>query len=61
VAQFKAATLGMLADLGIAVKITDRPCEIAGAIPFSQDLAPRTYDEDAACRFHRVLTRWTAS
>jgi hypothetical protein len=56
VAQFKAATLGMLADLGIIVTIRDLPCEIAGATPFSQDRAPRAYDGDAARRFHRALS-----
>ena len=56
VAQFKAATMRMLADLDITVAIRDLPCEIAGATPFSRDHAPRTYDGDAARRFHRVLS-----
>ena len=56
VAQFKAATIGMLADLGITVAIRDLPCEIAGATPFSRDHAPRVYDGDAARRFHGVLS-----
>jgi hypothetical protein len=56
VAQFKAATMRMLADLDIAVAIRDLPCEIAGATPFARDHAPRTYDGDAACRFHGVLS-----
>jgi len=55
VAQFKTATMQMLADLGIVATIRDRPCEIAGAIPFSRDLSPRAYDGDAARRFHSVL------
>ena len=55
VAQFKTATMRMLADLGITVAIRDMPCEIAGATPFSRDSAPRAYDGDAARRFHRVL------
>jgi Family of unknown function (DUF5996) len=55
VAQFKASTLGMLADLGITVTIRDLPCEIAGATPFSLDHATRAYDGDAARRFHQVL------
>jgi hypothetical protein len=57
VAQFKSATLRILAELGIAVDISDKPCEIADAIPFSQDHALRKYDADAARRFHRVLTQ----
>src|SRR5262249_25588658 len=56
VAQFKAATMGMLAHLGIAVTIRDLPCEIADATPLSQDHAPRAYDTEAARRFHRVLS-----
>ena len=56
VAQFKAATMRMLADLDIAVTIRDLPCEIASATPFSHDHAPRAYDREAARRFHRVLS-----
>jgi hypothetical protein len=55
VAQFKNATLQMLADFGITVTIRDMPCEIAGATPFSLDRATRTYDGDAAQRFHQAL------
>jgi hypothetical protein len=56
VAQFKTATMRMLADLDISVAISDLPCEIAGAMPFSRDQTPRVYDGDAARRFHRVLS-----
>ena len=56
VAQFKTATMRMLANLDIAVYIRDLPCEIAGATPFSRDDAVRAYDGDAARRFHRVLS-----
>jgi hypothetical protein len=55
VAEFKTATLRMLADLGITVAIRDLPCEIAGATPFSRDHVPRAYDGDAARRFHQAL------
>jgi hypothetical protein len=55
VAQFKAATMRMLADLDITVAIRDLPCEIVGATPFSRDHTPRAYDGDAARRFHRVV------
>jgi len=55
VAQFKSATLQMLADLGITVAISDMPCEIAGATPFSLDHATRKYDGEAARRFHHAL------
>ena len=57
VAHFKTATMRMLDALGIAVTIRDKPCEIAGAIPFSRDDAPRAYDGDAARRFHRALVQ----
>ena len=56
VAQFKTATIRMLADLGITVAIRDMPCEIPGATPFSHDHVPRAYDGDAARRFHSVLS-----
>ena len=56
VADFKTATLRMLADLGITVAIRDLPCEISDATPFSLDHVPRAYDGDAARRFHQVLT-----
>jgi len=56
VAEFHAATMRMLGELGIGVVIRDRPCEIAGATPFSRDHAPRVYDGEAARRFHRVLS-----
>jgi len=55
VAEFKDATMRMLASLGIRVAIRDLPCEIEGAIPFSLDRASRAYDGDAARRFHRAL------
>jgi hypothetical protein len=57
VAQFKEETLAMLRELGIDVAIRDLPCEIEGAIPFSQDVAMRAYDGDAARRFHRALSQ----
>ena len=56
VADFKTATLRMLADLGITVTIRDLPSEIADATPFSLDHALRAYDGDAARRFHQVLS-----
>jgi hypothetical protein len=57
VAKFKEETLAMLRELGIDVAIRDLPCEIEGAIPFSQDVAMRAYDADAARRFHRALSQ----
>jgi hypothetical protein len=55
VADFYAAVMTALTDLGIPVSIDERPCEIAGATPFSQDRIHTAYDRDAANRFWRVL------
>lgn len=55
VADFYAAVLAALADLGIDVAINDRPNEIAEAIRFSADRQHAAYDGDAAQRFWRVL------
>ena len=55
VAAFHAATLAALDALGVPVAIDERPCEIAGAIPFSSDKAHAAYDADAAHRFWQVL------
>src|SRR5689334_8724037 len=55
IAQFKDATMRMLDGLGIHVAIRDLPCEIEGAIAFSQDDARRAYDGGAARRFHGAL------
>ena len=55
VAEFHALVLAALAELGISVTITDLPCEIAGAIRFSQDREHRAYDASYARQFWRVL------
>jgi hypothetical protein len=55
VAEFHALVLAALAELGITVAITDLPCEIAGAIRFSQDRQHGAYDASYARRFWRVL------
>jgi hypothetical protein len=55
VAEFHALVLSALAELGIPVRISDRPCEIPGAIAFSQDRVHGAYDADHARRFWRVL------
>jgi Family of unknown function (DUF5996) len=55
VAEFYGAVMAALADLGIPVAINERPCEIAGAIPFSQDRQHAAYDPDYARRFWQVL------
>jgi hypothetical protein len=56
VADFYAGVMAALADLGVAVAINEKPCEIAGAPPpFSQDRVHAAYDPDYARRFWRVL------
>jgi hypothetical protein len=55
VADFYAAVMAALVDLGVAVAINEKPCEIAGAIPFSQDRTHAAYDPVYARRFWQVL------
>ena len=57
VAAFYAAVLAALAELGVQADISDKPCEIPGAIPFSQDLAHAAYDPLYAQRFWRALVQ----
>src|ERR1700681_4285467 len=51
VADFYAAVMASLAGLGLAVVIGELPCEIADAIPFSQDRVHTAYDAEYAQRF----------
>jgi hypothetical protein len=55
VAEFYGAVSAALDDLGIAVAINEKPCEIAAATPFSQDRIHAEYDPDYAHRFWQVL------
>ncbi len=55
VAEFYAALMGALGELGIGVHISTMPCEIADAIPFDQDRAHIAYDREYANRLWRVL------
>jgi hypothetical protein len=55
VCDFHAAVMQALVDLGIDVRITELPCEIPGAIPFSADRLHNSYDAEAAHRFWRAL------
>ena len=55
VADFYAAVMAALRDLGVAVAINDKPCEIASAIPFSADRVHAAYDPVYARRFWQVL------
>ena len=55
VAEFYAALMIALRELGIAVRISTMPCEIADCIPFERDTVHAAYDADFANRFWRVL------
>ena len=55
VADFYAEVMAALTELGVAVSINEKPCEIAGATPFSQDRQHAAYDPDYARRFWQVL------
>jgi Family of unknown function (DUF5996) len=67
VADFHRATMSVLDDLGVEVRMLARPVEVSDAIPFAQDRLHRSYDADAAHRFwlaltnaHRVMSRFRA-
>ena len=55
VADFYSALTAALADLGIRIAINEKPCEIAGAVAFSQDRTHAAYDPEYAHRFWQVL------
>ena len=55
VAQFYAELFAAMAELGLDVRITTTPCEIANPIPFDQDDQHAAYDRDYAGRFWRIL------
>jgi hypothetical protein len=57
VAGFYAAVMGQLSSLGVAARIDPRPNEMAQAIPFPDDVAPRPYDSDQAARLWRALVQ----
>src|SRR6202521_3242474 len=44
VAEFYAMVIAALAELGIRVQMNELPCEIAGAVPFTQDRVHSAYD-----------------
>jgi Family of unknown function (DUF5996) len=57
VAEFYDAVLAALREGGIHVEITDFPCEIPGAVPFSHDKTHASYDAEYAHRFWRILVQ----
>lgn len=56
-AEFHAALMGALAELGIAVRIHGTPNEMADATPFAEDRRARPYDADAARHYWRALVQ----
>jgi hypothetical protein len=57
VADFHEVLMTTLGELGINIAIKDRPCEIADAIPFTQDRSHNAYDAHFARRFWLVLVQ----
>ncbi|HWM65983.1 MAG TPA: DUF5996 family protein [Steroidobacteraceae bacterium] len=57
VADFYAAVMTALAQLNVPVPINEYPCEIAGAMRFSEDRVHSAYDGECAQRFWRVLVQ----
>jgi hypothetical protein len=55
VTQFYTELFTAMTELGLDVRITMMPCEIADCIPFDQDRTHAAYDRDYATRFWRVL------
>lgn len=56
-ADFHAAVMSALADLGIDVTIHGAPNEVAEATPFVQDTRLRPYDPEVARAFWRALVQ----
>jgi hypothetical protein len=59
VADFYAAVMGMLDELGVPTAIWPMPVEIVGAVPFPDDRMHAAYDADAAHRFWLALVQMT--
>ncbi len=55
VADFRAAIMAALADLGIILDIDELPNEVPNPIRFSEDRVHAAYDPEYAQRFWRVL------
>jgi hypothetical protein len=59
VATFYQEVMAALDRLETPVRIWRMPVEIAQAVPFDQDLAPREYDPEYVQRFWRILLQST--
>ncbi|HEY1651575.1 MAG TPA: DUF5996 family protein [Acidimicrobiales bacterium] len=57
VADFYAATLAALEELGVRVHLYPHPTEMATDVPFPDDTAPRPYDADAVRAFWLALSQ----
>ena len=57
VADFLSSITAKLGELGIKIPISDFPCEIPGAIPFSKDQTHASYDGESVQRLWRVLVQ----
>ena len=57
VADFRGKLMRALSDLGITVSINDYPCEIAGAVAFSDDHTHASYDRSAAHALWQALVQ----
>jgi hypothetical protein len=55
IADFHAAVVEALRDLGVTTSFDGMPSEMPGAVPFAEDREPRPYDAEAARRFWRAL------
>ena len=65
VASFYEATMSLVEELGVPVRILPKPQEVIEAIPFPDDEQHHSYDSGAVHRFwlalvqaHRVMTRF---
>jgi hypothetical protein len=57
VADFHAATLAALGELGVQARISAGPNEVDPAVPFAEDDVHASYDPDAATLFWRQLVQ----
>lgn len=55
IAALHRRLIAMLAQHGLPSTFDSRPNEIADAVPFAEDTAPRDYDRNSASRFREAL------
>ena len=59
VAEFYAATMRALGEMGVQVTLYPRPTEMDDDVPFPEDTAPRPYDAEAVRDFWLALVQIT--